>query len=309
MTPPFDGILLVAFGGPVPGCCGARQPCPGEATCFVEGVLGRNPGRADRVEEVAAHYRHLGGFSPFQRGTEVQAAALEGSLRNLGFPLPVFCAYRHWTPYVKDVLAGLARSGRRRVLAVVMAPHQSSVSWDWYLKVVAEGLEPLGASAPEVAFLDPWWDHPGFVEACAARVAEVLMPGAELLFTAHAIPEALARTSPYRKQFRETAEAVAGRLGMPFSLAYQSGPGEASAPWTGPDIVEHLEEHAAPGKNFVTAPVGFLVDNVEVLYDLDVAARKAAQAKGAGFARAPSVGTHRAFIGMLATRIAVRCKG
>ena len=215
--PPFDGVLLVAFGGPTPGCCKRRDPCPGEATCFVSGVLGDNPARNARVEEVSAHYRHLGGFSPFNEATYAQARALEQALG-----IPVFTGFRHWAPYVKDVVSDLAAKGHRCLLAVILAPHQSSVSWDWYIKVVHEALDPLGKSAPEVAFLDPWWAHPKFVEAVSDRVLERLAAWpearaqkAELVFTAHAIPEALARTSPYERQFRETAEAVAKRLGRP----------------------------------------------------------------------------------------------
>lgn len=313
MSAAFDGILLVAFGGPTEGCCKAADPCPGEARCFVEGVLGRNPARAARVEEVAAHYRQLGGYSQFNRYTGEQAAALGQALRERGLDLPVRAGFRHWNPYVKEVLAGMALEGMRKVLAVILAPHQSTVSWDWYVKVVGEALDPLGAEAPEVAYLDPWWKEKGFVEANAARIVEALSAWdpvrrarAEILFTAHAIPRAIARTSPYERQFQETALAVSSKLGRPFSLAYQSGPDEPASPWTGPDIGAFLQERAGPGMDFVVSPVGFLCDNVEVLYDLDVAARGIAEGRGSGFLRAGTVGTHPAFIGMLADRIAAR---
>lgn len=306
----FDGVLLVAFGGPTPGCCKAHDPCPGEAHCFVEGVLGRDTQRSARVEEVAAHYRHLGGFSRFNEFTSAQAEALRAELARRGEALPVYAGYRHWAPYVRDVMADAARRGHRRLLAVVLAPHQSTVSWDWYLKVVEEARDPLGAAAPEVRYLDPWWVHPGFVSACAERIREaaaVWEPAragkAELVFTAHAIPHAIARTGPYVRQFAETAEAVAKRLERPFSLAYQSGPESPAIPWTGPDICDVIREKGKKGRDFLVAPVGFLCDNVEVLYDLDVAARKEAVSRGAGFSRAGTVGTHPAFIGMLADLI------
>lgn len=312
---PFDGVLLVAFGGPVPGCCKAHNPCPGEAYCFVEGVLGRDTQRTARVEEVAAHYRHLGGFSRFNEFTAAQGEALHAELSRRGLDLPVHAGYRHWNPYIKDVMADLAARGHRRLLAVVLAPHQSTVSWDWYLKVVAEARDPLGAGAPEVAYLDPWWTHDGFVTACADRIREALSawePGraarAGLVFTAHAIPHAIARTGPYVHQFAETAEAVAERLGRPFSLAYQSGPEKPAIPWTGPDIAEVIREKGAKGMDFIVAPVGFLCDNVEVLYDLDVAARSEAESRGSGFARAGTVGTHPRFIGMLADLIVERMR-
>ncbi len=314
----FDGVLLVAFGGPTPGCCKAHDPCPGEAYCFVEGVLGRDTRRTARVEEVAAHYRHLGGFSRFNEFTAAQGEALGAELARRGLHLPVHAGYRHWSPFVKDVMADLAARGHRRLLAIVLAPHQSTVSWDWYLKVVAEARDPLGDKAPEVAFLDPWWTHDGFVAACAGRVTEAAAawgPGwqeraarAELVFTAHAIPHAIARTGPYVRQFTETAGAVARKLGRPFSLAFQSGPENPSIPWTGPDIVEVIREKAGKGRDFIVAPVGFLCDNVEVLYDLDVAARGEAESRGSGFVRAGTVGTHPAFIGMLADLVLARSR-
>lgn len=310
----FDSVLLVAFGGPTPGCCKAHDPCPGEAHCFVEGVLGRDTQRAARVEEVAAHYRHLGGFSRFNEFTAAQGEALRAELARRGLPLPVHAGYRHWRPSLREVVADLAGRGHRDVLAVVMAPHQSTVSWDWYLKVVEEARDPLGPDAPRVTYLDPWWTRDGFVTACADRIREAMAgwgparaAGAELVFTAHAIPHAIARTGPYVRQFTETAEAVAKRIERPFSLAYQSGPENPAIPWTGPDICEVIREKGKKGTDFVVAPVGFLCDNVEVQYDLDVAARKEAESRGAGFARAAMVGTHPAFIGMLADLICEKC--
>ncbi len=275
--------------------------------------MGWETQRTARVEEVAAHYQHLGGFSPFNRFTEEQAGALSRELASRGVDLPVWVGYRHWAPYVKEVMAGISREGCRRLLAVIMAPHQSTVSWDWYLKVVGEALDPLGEAAPQVKFLDPWWRHPGFVEAWAERVREALAgwePGraarAELIFTAHAIPHAIARTGPYTQQFEETASAVARRLERPFTLAYQSGPENPAIPWTDPDICEVMRQRAKSGRDFVAAPVGFLCDNVEVLYDLDIAARQIAQAQGSGFVRAGTVGTHPRFIGMLADLVVER---
>jgi ferrochelatase len=309
----FDGVLLVGFGGPTKGCCEQRDPCPGEAHCFVDGVLGNHPARAARVAEVAKHYHELGGLSPFNELTLAQASALEASLRAKGHAIPVVCGFRHWRPYVKDVLATLAREGKRRLLAVIMAPHQSSVSWDWYVKVVAESLDALGKDAPEIAFLDPWWTNAGFVDACAERVTEALAPWeparrerARLVFTAHAIPNAIARTAPYVKQFQETAALIAKKLGRSHEVAFQSGPSDASIPWTGPDVCDFLQERAAPGTDWVLAPIGFLCDNVEILYDLDVESRKVAEAKGSGLVRARTVGTHPRFIEMLASLVAAR---
>ena len=172
----YDNVLLVAFGGPTPGCCkgGASsqqvEPCPGEAHCFVEGILGKDPKRAARVREVAGHYREIGGFSPFNDLTFRQGEALAKALADRRIRVPVRAGMRHWKPNLKEVLAEIAGAGQRRTLAVILAPHQSAVSWDWYQHVVAEGCQALGPSAPRVDYLDPWPTHPGYVAAIADGV-------------------------------------------------------------------------------------------------------------------------------------------
>ena len=312
--PMRDGLLLLGFGGPTPGCCGRRATCPRtpgcEAECFVAGILGDNPARVARVNEVASHYHDFGGFSPYNQLTAAQAEALGAELARRGRNVPIACGYRHWTPWTKDALAELGRQGCTRVLALIMAPHQSSVSWDWYLKHAAEAVEALGAGAPAlVGVVEPWWNRPGFIAALAGRVREATVgwsperfAAAELIFTAHAIPEPVARTSRYCQQFAETAHLVAEALGHPrHTVAYQSGPGDSRIAWTGPDIVPVVQAaHAAGARDLVVQAAGFLVDHTEVLYDLDVEARGEAARLGVGFTRAACVHDHPAFIAMLA---------
>src|SRR5689334_21580352 len=101
----FDSVLLVAFGGPTPGCCGQRTPCPGHAaTCFVQSMVGEHTAGQARVAEVAAHYAQLGGFSPFNDLTFQQAQGVEILLKAQGIHLPVYLGMRHWPPYIRDVL-------------------------------------------------------------------------------------------------------------------------------------------------------------------------------------------------------------
>jgi ferrochelatase len=313
-----DSVLLVGFGGPTPGCCKEKDPCPGEAYCFVHGILGKSPARDKRAREVADHYKHLGGFSPYNELTLEQGRALGKALAARGLALEVDAGFRHWKPYVKETLAGMKARGLERPLAVIMAPHQSSVSWDWYIKVVGEAQEELGASSPEVAgYLDPWWTHEGFVEANASRIreqtkgwSEARLATAGLVFSAHSIPAPVARTGPYTKQFEESAKLIAARAGFrEHSCAYQSAPDDAAIPWTSPMIAAALDElHAAGKKDAIVAPIGFLCDHVEVLYDLDIEAKEHAKKLGIGFHRAGTVGSHPAFVGMLADLVAARVR-
>ncbi len=304
----YDSVLLVAFGGPTPGCCKKydTDTCPGEAYCFVEGIAGAADSQKERVKDISAHYVKLGGFSPFNELTFKQAKALENALKTKNLNLPVYAGFRHWAPYLKDVIAEMAENGHRRILGIIMAPHQSKVSWDWYQNTVKKGIEALDCDETvTVAYLDPWYTHAGYVGAIAEIIktaAGDTLAQAELVFTAHAIPQAAANTSPYTQQFRKTAAAVAEYVGKPtFSLAYQSEVENSPIPWVKPDINDWLTERKQEGvRTVIASPIGFLCDHVEVLYDLDIEAKETAETCGIDFIRAGTVGDHPLFIGMLA---------
>ncbi|ETX01938.1 MAG: hypothetical protein ETSY1_05390 [Candidatus Entotheonella factor] len=312
-------LLMVAFGGPAPGCCERLETCPGEAYCFVSGIFGHNEARRERIEEVVAHYRELGGYSGFNAYTAEQADALMAELERRGRPMRVRCGYHHWQPYVRDVIAEMSADGVKDVVVLVMAPHQSSVSWDLYLRIVGEGIEQVGEQAPQVVgVIDPWWNVAGFIDAVSSRIdtaAEAI--GADLhaldtglLLTAHAIPQPVSRTAPYCTQVQETAALVAQKLGVEtYTVAYQSQPSVSTIPWTGPSVEEAIAAFAEVGKTqIVSSAIGFLCDNVEVMYDLGIEGKRTADAHGMVFTRAESVHSHPAFISMLADRVEAKLK-
>src|SRR5919197_1695326 len=230
MTPPhFDGVLFVGFGGPTPGCCARFSPCPGsEAVCFVKAIIGERPGAQARLAEVAAHYAHLGGFSPFNALTLQQARSVAALLETQGWHVPVQVGMRYWPPYVCDVLRTMLEQGLRNLLAVILSPFQCSASWEAYQQVVAEGVAALGEKGPQATYLAPWHTRAGFIEAITATVQQArqaLGPAraqrAALIYTAHAIPEAMAAGAPYTQQFAATAAAATQRLGrQDYRLAY-----------------------------------------------------------------------------------------
>ena len=303
----YDSILLVAFGGPTPGCCQKydNDTCPGEAYCFVEGIAGTAESQKERVKDISAHYVKLGGFSPFNKLTFEQAAALENALQKRDLPLPVYAGFRHWTPYLKEVIAQMGEKGHRKILGIIMAPHQSKVSWEWYQQTVRKGIDAVDGEKPTIDYLDPWYTHKGYVGAISEIIKTVCgdkLERAELVFTAHAIPQSAADTSPYTQQFRKTGEAVAQEIGKTrFGLAYQSAVENSPIPWTQPDINDWIKARKAEGVDTVVAsPIGFLCDHVEVLYDLDIEAKETAAACGVDFIRAGTVGSHPKFINMLA---------
>lgn len=308
----YDSILLVGFGGPTPGCCRQHDPCPGEAYCFVEGIVGNAPSNAARVKAVASHYIKLGGFSPFNELTFKQADALGIALRKQGVDSPIYVGMRNWTPYLHETIARVVERGHRNVLAIIMSAYRSKASWERYQNDVIAAVETVGIETLSIRYLEELWHlHSGFINAIAERIRiacndipESRFAEAALIFTAHAIPQIAAKTSPYSEQFRQTASAVAKVLGTDFDIAYQSAPDNPTVPWTGPDINDLIREKGKAGvQEVIVSPIGFLCDHVEVLYDLDLEARGTAEACGMNFIRAGTVGEHPEFIDMLANLV------
>lgn len=303
----YDSVLLVAFGGPTLGCCQKydSDACPGEAYCFVEGIAGTAESQRERVKDISTHYIKLGGFSPFNELTFRQADALGSALQARNLPLPVYAGFRHWTPYLKEVIAEMAQKGHRKILGIIMAPHQSKFSWEWYQQTVKKGIDAVEGEKPTIDYLDPWYTRKGYIGAIAEIIKTACgdkLEHAELVFTAHAIPQAAADNSPYIQQLGKTGEAVAQELRKTqFGLAYQSEVENSPIPWTQPDINDWLKARKEEGVDTVVAsPIGFLCDHVEVLYDLDIEAAETAEACGIDFIRAGTVGAHPKFINMLA---------
>jgi protoporphyrin/coproporphyrin ferrochelatase len=295
-----DSVLLVAFGGPT----SAHEIRP-----FLEIVTrGRNIS-AERLEEVAHHYEQMpGSRSPLAELTFAQARGLEQALTRVGPALPVFVGMRNWHPFLHETLAEMAGKGARRALAIILSPLRTEASWERYMQDVVEARARV-AGAPEVGFASAWFEAPRFVAAVTDRVRAALAEIPEdarastpLVFTAHSVPVAMAETSPYVSDLTAAARAVARRLGHArWSVAYQSRSGSPREPWLEPDITAALRRLAADReRHAVVVPIGFVCDHVEVLYDLDVEARRVAEAAGIEFHRAAAVNDHPDFIAMLA---------
>jgi protoporphyrin/coproporphyrin ferrochelatase len=293
---PADAVLLLAFGGPTR---------PEEIRPFLENVTRGRRIPPERLESVAHHYELIGGRSPLNELTFQQADALRRALPRL----VVYVGMRNWAPYVADTLAEMTAAGIRRAVGVVLSPHANEASRERYVETVDAARAALGPRAPEVVYPPTWHVHPRFVEALADRLRAGLaeIPAerradAAVVFTAHSVPVATAAVSPYAQEFLETARAVAGAVGVVrWQLAYQSRSGDPRDPWLEPDVNDALRALAAQGvRDVVVAPIGFVCDHVEVLYDLDVEARATAATLRLHFVRASTANDHPAFIAMLA---------
>lgn len=300
---PVDSVLLIAFGGPT---------APEEIRPFLDHVLRERPVPPSRYEEVVQHYMDVGGASPLLPLTRRQAAALEAELAREDFSRPVFVGMRHWHPFLKETLKEMAERGLRRAAAIILAPHPSPVSRRAYEQEVAAARATLGSRAPEIEYCGGWSDHPLFIEALTSRLEEARrqLPGnrqaaAPVLFTAHSIPVALSDEGGYAASLQRTAEGVAREARVPrWRLVYQSRSGSPHEAWLEPDILDALAEEADAGTGeVVVAPIGFVSDHVEVLYDLDIAARRRAADLRLGFARAGTAGDHPAFVRLLAALV------
>lgn len=299
VAPPYDAVLLIAFGGP---------ENPDEIRPFLQRVTAGRRIPPARLEAVAHHYELIGGRSPLNELTRMQAVALQRRLAGDGVAIPVYVGMRNWRPFLSETLAELASDGCRRVLGIILSAFQTEASWSRYIDDVEAARTALADRAPAVGYAGSWCGSPLFIEAVADRVAATVegMPPtfqrAPLVFTAHSIPRPMADDSPYADQFRAASQGVAERLGRSnWSLAYQSRSGDPRDPWLEPDVSERIEQLAGAGeKAVIVAPIGFVSDHVEVLYDLDVEARQRALGLGMQFHRALAVNDHPLFIRMLA---------
>jgi ferrochelatase len=299
MASRHDAILLLSFGGPE----GRADVMP-----FLENVLrGRNVPE-ERMREVAGHYELFSGVSPINAQNRVLLGALREDLAAHDLDLPVYWGNRNWHPFLVDTLREMATDGVTSALAFATSAYSSYSGCRQYLDDIVRARAEVGESAPEVHKLRLYYNHPAFIEANAAQLTEALarIPGdarakAALVFTAHSIPKAMASATDYEAQLREVATLVANAVGRAeWVLAYQSRSGPPQQPWLEPDIGDHLEALAASGiRDVVVAPVGFVSDHMEVIYDLDTDARGKAEALGLRLVRAATPGTHPAFVRMI----------
>ena len=292
--PNYDAILLVAFGGP---------ERPADVTPFLENVLrGRNVPR-ERLLAVAEHYYHFGGVSPINGQMRELVALLEVELRERGPQVPVYWGNRNWSPMLADTVRKMRDDGVRRAAAFVMSAYSSYSGCRQYLEDIAQARDAVGEGAPEIDKLRLFYNHPGFIEPVAERVRAALeqAPGAALVYTAHSVPVSMAATSQYEAQLKEACRLVSERLGRAdWRLVFQSRSGPPSQPWLSPDIGEYLRElHAVGTRDVVVAPIGFISDHMEVLYDLDTEARALCGQLGLRFVCAATVGNDPTFVSMI----------
>jgi ferrochelatase len=295
----YDAILILSFGGPE----GRDEVIP-----FLENVLrGKNVPR-ERMEAVAHHYYLFDGVSPINGHCRELIKALKTELEDANIHLPVFWGNRNWQPMLKDTLTEMKNKGVKKALAFVTSAYSSYSSCRQYLEDIEKAQKEVGPGAPQIDKIRVFYNHPKFIETnrknlenALSTIAPEKRQTAHIAFTAHSVPKFMSDNCAYEQQLQETAEHLAQAVNQShWQLVYQSRSGPASQPWLEPDICDHLKAlHAQGVENVVIAPIGFLCDHMEVIYDLDVEAKKLSEAIGLPIVRVKTPGTDPLFIELI----------
>ena len=289
------GVLVMAYG---------TAAGPDDIERFYTHIRRGRPPEPELLAELRGRYAAIGGSSPLLAITRAQCAGLKGALEAAApGHFAVALGQKHSPPFIEDGAAELLAQGVERVVGLVLAPHWSSMSVRQYEDRAYAALD----GAVELHVIRSWHLEPGYIELLAENVRSALSrvggeDGAEVVFTAHSLPERiLVEGDPYREQLGETAAAVAELAGLrTWSIGWQSA-GRTADPWIGPDVLDVLRDRAAAGRRaVVVCPCGFVADHLEILYDLDIEARAVATGLGIAFARTASPNTDPDFTAMLA---------
>ena len=289
----MKGVIVMAYGGP---------SSLDQVEAYFTHIRGGRRPSPEQVEELASRYRAIGGSSPLLGITERQAAGLERALRDRG-GAKVFAGMKHSPPFIADVVREAGASGVDELLCIALAPHYSGMSIGGYAKAVDEANRKLDAPM-KVTFVKSWHKNPGMISMWASRVKDAgKSAGADssLVFSAHSLPERiLLEGDPYKDQLLESARLIAEKAAWKeWTLTFQSQ-SKTGEPWLGPDILDHLESLYERGKRkFISAPMGFVSDHLEILYDIDIEAKEWARKRGVELVRCESPNDSDEMIGCL----------
>jgi ferrochelatase len=295
-------VLLMAHGGP---------DSLDDIELFLGHIMkGRTPS-PEIIATVKDRYQQIGGKSPLLGITNQQATSLEFKLNERADHFRVYVGMRHWSPYIKETVREILKDKPSHLIAISMAPQYARLSVGAYIDAVRSALSELGSNNLPVSFVTHWHTQPLLLDAFSKKVKsrfleypEWVRASASLVFTAHSLPESiLAEGDPYPIHLKETMDGIVSRLGalLPpenIQFAYQSK-GMSGGKWLGPDM-EDVLKGLAVGSTVLMAPIGFVADHVEILYDIDILYKEMAKLKGVNLDRIESLNTAPLFIHALA---------
>lgn len=278
--------------------------------CYLSDIRGGRPMSDEFVDEFKRRYELIGG-SPLTSLTYNQAKKTGEALQNQGLDWPVYLGMRHWSPWIKDAIGQMYLHGVEEAVGIVMAPHYSKMSIGKYWGKIEEAQEMHGSNI-KFTFVNSWYQQPKFLQALEEHIRaglEKFSPDVrdkvKIVFSAHSLPERLIKMGdPYDEQLKDNAKIVAERLGdVDWMFSYQSA-AETGEPWLGPQIEDVVVDLANQGyKQMLVAPIGFVCDHVEILFDIDIEAKQIADEYGIQLERIESMNSTPLFIGAVANAI------
>jgi ferrochelatase len=279
--PSNTAVLLLAYGGP-----DSLEDIP----VYLLDIRGGRETPQPLIDEITERYRLIGGRSPLLDITRSVANKLRQRIA-----LPVYTGMRHWQPTISDVVEQMDHDGVRHIVAICMAPHFSQLSIGKYRQNLDQAV--AGRDMP-VTFIESWHTQPDYLRGLAGNVTKTLARWPEskrddvlIIFTAHSLPQSILEMGdPYDRQLRETALFLAEELSLPESgwfFSYQSA-ARTPVPWLGPQVEDLVIDLAADGyRDLLIAPIGFIADHVEILYDIDIGVENIASSRGLRLERTP----------------------
>jgi ferrochelatase len=298
---------------------------PDDIERYYTDIRGGRAPSPEHLDDLRARYGAIGNVFPLLDTTRAQAEGLvarlsEAKVSEEATPFRAFLGMKHSRPFIPDAVAQMREEGVEQAVGIVMAPHWSGMSVETYVERVRAAAAERGG-APAFSFVREYGAHPSFVRFLTTRVADALedvptteRSGARVLFTAHSLPTRVVEDGSlrcktcsceescrYRDGLQETADLVAGALGLEsYGIAWQSA-GRTSDPWWGPPVEESMLQAAAMGHPAViVCSAGFVADHLETLYDLDIEAKAIAEGAGIRFARTVMPNDDPAFLDVLA---------
>lgn len=310
---PYDAVVLLSFGGP---------EAPEEVMPFLRQVTGGRGIPDERLAEVAEHYHHFGGKSPINDLNRALLSDLGAEFARRELTIPLLWGNRNSAPFITDTLREAHERGMRTILVITTSAYSCYSSCRQYREDLAGALGTLADEGLALAVdkIRPYWNHPGFAATNVALITQTVhemhdanpeAPLPRVVTVTHSIPDTMDETSGpgdeeghlYRDQHEQLTEAIGDELSATMGrnvaadLAYCSRSGPPTQPWLEPDINDHLRElHAQGVTSVVVAPIGFVSDHMEVVFDLDTEARETVDELGMTMTRVPTVGTDPQFV-------------
>ncbi|MDR6124636.1 ferrochelatase [Bacillus sp. SLBN-46] len=301
------GLLVMAYGTPY-----TLDDLEGYYTHIRHG---RKPS-PEMIEDLRNRYEAIGGISPLAKITQDQAEKLEEHLNTIqdDIEFKMYLGLKHIKPFIEDAVKQMHEDGIKEAVSIVLAPHFSTFSVKSYNGRAVEEAEKLGGL--KITSIESWYEEPKFIGYWADKVKQVFeqMPQEEkehavLIVSAHSLPEKILQSGdPYPQQLKETADLIAEQAGINnYTIGWQSA-GNTPEPWIGPDVQDltrdlYQQHHY---KAFVFAPVGFVCDHLEVLFDNDIECKAVTDELGVSYYRPEMPNAKEEFIDCLSTVILKR---